>query len=169
MVERVRRVYDLMDANSDGVVTMEENSNHYLEIAPSGNPEFDQRHKDAVEKAYLGDDADGNGVVTLEEYASAWLAKEKANFSQLDVDGDSEVSFVEFMNRQPGSEAIGIGGVDGTSYRFGATNEEVGSPHPYFQKGPYDANFAAYMGHAFARWDKDESFTLSFDEYAGLD
>ncbi|MAK61673.1 MAG: hypothetical protein CMK09_11895 [Ponticaulis sp.] len=163
---RSTKVYLLWDMDGDSQVTVEE----YL-----GHPDYgvstgaeDPETRDIFRASHMRQDKDGDGIVSASEFAADAYSNTLADFTSLDADSDGLLSFVEVIHPQPGAEKSVMGKVEGTSFRYGATNEEVSSPHPYFHEGEFDANYSAYIGHAFARWDKDESFTLSFAEFAGV-
>lgn len=161
-----RRVYLLWDIDGDGIVMAEEFLDHPDFGVAQPVEDENQRARDV--SSYLKKDLDQDGVVTAEEFGADMYKRKLSDFMSLDVNADGLLSFVEVIHPQEGAEAAIMGGVSGTSFRYGATNEEVNAPHPFLHKGAFDANYSAYIGHAFARWDKDESFTLSLAEFAGV-
>lgn len=169
-IEKVRWIYLEPDSDKDGITTPEESKVKCLSMMPeSFTGEAARGYAVFCETSALKHDLNKDGLVTAEEFGKAMYLRTVEDFTNLDVDRDGELSFVEVIHPTEGKEGGIIGMVSGTSFRFGATNEEVASPHGFIDAGKsYDANFSAYVGHAFARWDKDESFTLSFDEFAGL-
>ena len=169
MIREVSHVYSHFDANGDGVMTQSEYVAHLQPPQKETQNEDLYKAEGATFVAFYKKlDLDDNGIVTLEEYAIDFLANVRRDFALLDADQSSEISFVEFIHPRPEARGAAIGSVNGTSFRFGASIEEVDAPFPFLDQAPFDSNYTAYMGHAFARWDKDESFTLSFDEFAGI-
>lgn len=166
-VSNTTQVYLMSDVDGDGIVTLEEQLFHPDWGLATHDPENDSLIK-AFTASYLADDLDGDGVVSAEEFSASMLDTSRNDFRALDVDGNGEISFQEAIHPKPDALGALSGRVGGTSFRYGATNEEVDSPHPYLNREPYSANYAAYLGHAFARWDIDESFTLSFAEMVGV-
>lgn len=165
-VAKTTHVYLLFDMDGDGTVTAEEYMNH-----PQYGVSLDFEPEEMLEGTklrFLANDTDGDGAVSGAEFARKMFEDTLADFTALDADKNGMLSFVEFIHPQEGAEASVMGHVEGISFSFGATNEEVNSPHPYFHKGEFDANYSAYVGHAFARRDENGSFTLSLAEFAGV-
>lgn len=161
--ELSRRTYLMNDENGDGVVTLEEHLFHPKWGLAAGEPQNSETVTE-LSKLYYAGDTDGDGVVSLDEFIAQLLEAAKSDFLALDSDSDGEISFREALYPVENATGALSGLVAGTSFLFGATPDEVDAPHPYLDRGPYSANYSAYLGHAFARADKDRSFSLSFAE-----
>ena len=113
---RMRGSWQDADRNSDGMLTLEEITNHlnrYSRGRTGGSaPPRSQRFLTPTERLPSGlptwftrDDQDGDGQVSMAEFATTWDSGKQAEFAKYDLNGDGLITARECLAAEKASSS----------------------------------------------------------------